>query len=104
MWRNIGYGFPHSPSDRAHTLMSASFRGQTPRDLNDCREFCGGANPVARQLSYLHLQSVTLFTLLGELLISSFNRSVDIVELRLFNWLRERERDVLTFHAIVRAF
>ena len=53
--------------------MSASFRGQTPRDSNDCKEFCGGANPVARQLSYLHLQSVTLFTLLGELLISSFN-------------------------------
>ena len=53
--------------------MSASFRGQTPRDLNDCREFCAGANLVARQLSYSHLHSDTLFALLDEFLIPSFN-------------------------------
>ena len=41
--------------------------------LNDCGEFCGGANLVERQLSHFHLQSATLFTLLGELLISSFD-------------------------------
>ena len=36
-------------------------------------EFCGGPNLVARQLSHLHLQNTTLFAMLGELLMSSFN-------------------------------